>query len=149
MTVGLGTQASQLVLELLDPYPLDLHGLMRAPEVAVEGFPLLLPAGERVLGFFEALRRRLLAGAGGLELGRKQLEFGTDCGEFLLVAIDQERARAYELARSRYPQVMNLPYATQVRRLMGALTRRGYDAGLASAVVRDVVSSDPGDMPVV
>jgi regulatory protein len=62
---------------------------------------------------------------------------------------DQERARAYELARSRYPQVMNLPYATQVRRLMGALTRRGYDAGLASAVVREVVSSEPGDMPVV
>lgn len=62
---------------------------------------------------------------------------------------EQERARAYELARSRYPHVMGLPYATQVRRLMGALTRRGYDAGLASAVVRDVVSSEPGEMPVV
>ena len=62
---------------------------------------------------------------------------------------EQERARAYELARSRYPHVMGLPYATQVRRLMGALTRRGYDAGLASAVVRDVVSSDSGEMPVV
>jgi regulatory protein len=53
---------------------------------------------------------------------------------------EQERQRAMELARSRYPQVMGLPYATQVRRLMGALTRRGYDVGMAGAVVREVVS---------
>jgi regulatory protein len=65
------------------------------------------------------------------------------------IDFEQERSRAFELARSRYPQVMGLPYATQVRRLMGALTRRGYDVGLASSVVRDVVSSDPGEMPVV
>jgi regulatory protein len=58
---------------------------------------------------------------------------------------DQERARALELARSRYPQVMGLPYATQVRRLMGALTRRGYDVGLASAVVREVISEESAD----
>jgi len=54
---------------------------------------------------------------------------------------EQERARALDLARSRYPQVMGLPYATQVRRLMGALTRRGYDVGLAGAVVREVIST--------
>lgn len=53
---------------------------------------------------------------------------------------EQERARAYQLARSRYPQVIGLPYATQVRRLMGALTRRGYDIGVASSVVREVIS---------
>lgn len=58
---------------------------------------------------------------------------------------DQERARAMELALSRYPQVMGLPYATQVRRLMGALTRRGYDVGLASAVVREVISEESAD----
>lgn len=58
---------------------------------------------------------------------------------------DQERTRALQLARSRYPQVMNLPYATQVRRLMGALTRRGYDVGLASAVVREVISEESAD----
>ena len=57
---------------------------------------------------------------------------------------EQERVRAYELARSRYPQVMGLPYATQVRRLMGALTRRGYDVGVASSVVR-VVIAESGD----
>ncbi len=55
---------------------------------------------------------------------------------------EQEHVRALELARSRYPQVMGLPYATQVRRLMGALTRRGYDVGLASAVVREVISEE-------
>jgi regulatory protein len=54
---------------------------------------------------------------------------------------EQERVRALDLARSRYPQVMGLPYPTQVRRLMGALTRRGYDVGLAGAVVREVIST--------
>lgn len=57
---------------------------------------------------------------------------------------EQERVRAFELARSRYPQVIGLPYATQVRRLMGALTRRGYDVGLAAAVVRTVVDEGGG-----
>jgi regulatory protein len=61
---------------------------------------------------------------------------------------DQERTRALQLARSRYPQVMNLPYATQVRRLMGALTRRGYDVGLASAVVREVIADSEDDSTV-
>lgn len=54
----------------------------------------------------------------------------------------QERERAMALARSRYPQVMGLPYATQVRRLMGALTRRGYEISLASEVVRQVVAEE-------
>ena len=58
---------------------------------------------------------------------------------------EQERARALDLARSRYPQVMGLPYATQVRRLMGALTRRGYDVGMAGAVVREVIAESEGD----
>ena len=62
---------------------------------------------------------------------------------------EQERRRAYELARSRYPQVIGLPYATQVRRLMGALTRRGYDVGVAGAVVREVVSEGSAEMPIV
>lgn len=54
----------------------------------------------------------------------------------------QERERAMVLARSRYPQVIGLPYATQVRRLMGALTRRGYEISLASEVVRQVVAEE-------
>lgn len=59
---------------------------------------------------------------------------------------DQERARAREIALSRYPQVIGLPYATQARRLIGALTRRGYDAGVSSAVVREILASaDSGD----
>lgn len=54
--------------------------------------------------------------------------------------LDQERQRARELATSRYPQVVGLPYPTQVRRLMGALTRRGYDLETAAAVVREVIA---------
>ena len=54
----------------------------------------------------------------------------------------QERERAYALARSRHAHVVGLPYAAQVRRLMGALTRRGYDIGMASEVVRQVVAEE-------
>lgn len=58
---------------------------------------------------------------------------------------EQERARAREIAVGRYPQVIGLPYPTQARRLIGALTRRGYDPGVASSVVREVLAST--DMP--
>lgn len=54
---------------------------------------------------------------------------------------EQERSRAREIALSRYPQVIGLPYPTQARRLIGALTRRGYDPGVASAVVREVLAT--------
>ncbi|MFM7598042.1 MAG: regulatory protein RecX, partial [Actinomycetota bacterium] len=54
----------------------------------------------------------------------------------------QERERARALARSRLPQVSGLPYPTQVRRLMGALTRRGYDMSMSSEVVRQVVAEE-------
>lgn len=59
---------------------------------------------------------------------------------------EQERARAMLIALSRYPQVIGLPYPTQVRRLIGALTRRGYEAGVASAVVREVLSAAPDEV---
>ena len=53
-----------------------------------------------------------------------------------------ERDRAIALARSRYAQVIGLPYPTQVRRLIGALTRRGYEMSLAAEVVRQVVAEE-------
>lgn len=58
---------------------------------------------------------------------------------------EQERSRARELAASRYPQVMGLPYPTQVRRLMGALTRRGYDVTMSGQVVREVIDESEQD----
>ena len=54
----------------------------------------------------------------------------------------QERERARALAVARLPQVLGLPYPTQVRRLMGALTRRGYDVSMSSEVVRQVVAGE-------
>ena len=64
--------------------------------------------------------------------------------EIVAAALDpidegHERERALALARSRHPQVVGLPYATQVRRLIGALARRGYDLTMAAEVVRQVV----------
>jgi len=66
--------------------------------------------------------------------------------EIIVEALDpidaeQERARARELALSRYPQVIGLPYPTQVRRLMGALTRRGYDVSMSGQVVREIIDA--------
>jgi len=54
----------------------------------------------------------------------------------------QERERARALARSRLSQVSGLPYPTQMRRLVGALTRRGYDMSMSSEVVRQVVAEE-------
>jgi regulatory protein len=58
---------------------------------------------------------------------------------------EQERARAREITLSRYPQVIGLPFPTQARRLIGALTRRGYDPSVASAVVREVLATEGRD----
>lgn len=68
--------------------------------------------------------------------------------EDALEPIDEatERARAMTLARARWPQVAGLPYQTQVRRLLGTLTRRGYDISMASQVVRAVVDDESSNI---
>ena len=79
------------------------------------------------------------------ELRRKGVD--ADVIEEALDPIDeeQERERARLLARSRYPQVSGLPYPTQARRLIGALTRRGYDLATSSSVVREVLAEESGE----
>ena len=52
-----------------------------------------------------------------------------------------ELVRVTEAAATANVQLAARDLATQVRRLMGALTRRGYDVGVASAVVREARSS--------
>lgn len=52
---------------------------------------------------------------------------------------DDELHAAREVARRKARSVAGLPRPTQVRRLTGALARKGYGPGLASAVVRDVL----------
>ncbi len=67
-----------------------------------------------------------------------------------------ELSAAREVARRKARSVATLPRPTQVRRMSGALARKGYGPGLSSQVVREVldelrdaacddeVSADPG-----
>jgi regulatory protein len=52
-----------------------------------------------------------------------------------------ELAAARELAARKARSVVGLPRATQVRRLSGALARKGYGAGLTSQVVREALDA--------
>jgi regulatory protein len=51
-----------------------------------------------------------------------------------------ELAAARELAARKARSVVGLPRATQVRRLSGALARKGYGAGITSQVVREALA---------
>lgn len=55
------------------------------------------------------------------------------------VSEDQEREAARALVRRRARGMAALPRHVQVRRLAGALARKGYPAGLSHAVIRDVL----------
>ena len=54
------------------------------------------------------------------------------------VSDEQERAAARRLAQRKSRATEGLPNPVRVRRLVGALARRGYSAGLAHAVVHEV-----------
>jgi regulatory protein len=52
-----------------------------------------------------------------------------------------ELGAAREVARRKARSVVGLPRATQVRRLSGALARKGYGAGITSQVVREALAA--------
>ena len=54
---------------------------------------------------------------------------------------EDERAAARRLVERRAPGMRRLDRATATRRLMGMLARKGYNGGLAAAVVREVLDS--------
>ncbi|WP_241038424.1 regulatory protein RecX [Blastococcus litoris] len=62
---------------------------------------------------------------------------------------EDERAAARRLVERRAPGMRRLDRATASRRLMGMLARKGYNGGLAAAVVREVLdhadSADDAD----
>ena len=58
---------------------------------------------------------------------------------------DSERARARALALAKDRSLSRYDQATRTRRLVSMLVRRGYRAGMAHSVVREVVGADaPG-----
>jgi regulatory protein len=73
------------------------------------------------------------------ELRAKGVE-GEDADQALvLVDDDDERDAARRLVERRITGMSRLDRVTATRRLIGMLARKGYNGGLASAVVREVV----------
>jgi regulatory protein len=58
---------------------------------------------------------------------------------------EDERAAAQRLVARKVPGMRRLDRATATRRLMGMLARKGYNGGLAAAVVREALDSDGAD----
>ncbi len=56
---------------------------------------------------------------------------------------DDERAAARRLVERRMAAVRRLDRATATRRLMGMLARKGYNGGLAAAIVREALDGLP------
>ena len=63
------------------------------------------------------------------------------------VSAEDELEAARAIVRRKARGVVGLPRATQVRRLSGALARRGYGPGIAAQVVREVLEADGHDDP--
>ena len=62
---------------------------------------------------------------------------------------DDERAAAQRLVARKVPGMRRLDRATATRRLMGMLARKGYNGGLAAAVVREALDGvGAEDVPV-
>ena len=62
-----------------------------------------------------------------------------------LVSPEDELAAAREVAARKARSVRGLPRATQVRRLSGALARKGYGPGVCAQVVREALADAEAD----
>ncbi|MDP5183456.1 regulatory protein RecX [Blastococcus sp. BMG 814] len=81
------------------------------------------------------LARRALSA----ELRAKGVDPETAAEAVQLVDDDDEREAARRLVERRAPGMRRLDRQTATRRLMGMLARKGYNGGLAAAVVREVL----------
>ncbi len=84
--------------------------------------------------------RHLAPRALRMELHQRGLAADTIDAALATLDPDDELDAAREVAHRKARSVAGLPEATQVRRLTGALARKGYGPGLASAVVREVLN---------
>ncbi|GAA4791535.1 hypothetical protein GCM10023200_28480 [Actinomycetospora chlora] len=95
----------------------------------------------------QGLGKRALAG----ELHRKGVDRETATTAIDEIGRDDERARARELVERRLPSLARHDDTVASRRLVGMLARKGYDAGVAYAVVREALSGrdapDPSGGP--
>ena len=89
--------------------------------------------------------RGLSARALRAELLRKGVDPEIVSEAVAAVSDADEVAAATALARRKARSLQGLPTATQVRRLAGALARKGYGPGVASRVVREVLDGRDDD----
>ncbi|MFI6100454.1 regulatory protein RecX [Lentzea sp. NPDC051213] len=82
---------------------------------------------------YNGLGRRALA----MELRRKGVADEVVAEAVAAVDGDAEEERARELVRKRLRALSGVDETTKIRRLVGALARKGYAEGLAYRVVRD------------
>lgn len=77
----------------------------------------------------------------------RQRGFDDDVVESAVDGMDseRERERAIDLVTRRQRSLAALPVEVQKRRLVGLLGRKGYPAGMAFEVVRDVLRDDSGE----
>lgn len=83
--------------------------------------------------------RGLARGALSAELRAKGVDPETAAEAVQLVDDDDEREAARRLVQRRAPGMRRLDRQTATRRLMGMLARKGYNGGLAAAVVCEVL----------
>ena len=83
------------------------------------------------------LARRAL----GAELRAKGVDAEVAAEAVDLIDDDDERVAARRLVDRKVPAMRRLDRATATRRLMGVLARKGYNGGLAAAVVREALDA--------
>jgi regulatory protein len=83
------------------------------------------------------LARRAL----GAELRAKGVDAEVAAEAVDLIDDDDERVAARRLVDRKVPAMRRLDRATATRRLMGMLARKGYNGGLAAAVVREALNA--------
>jgi regulatory protein len=90
------------------------------------------------------LARRALSA----ELRAKGVEADVAAEAVEIVGEDDERETARRLVDRKIGAMRRLDRATATRRLMGMLARKGYNGGLAAAVIREALDDDATDGPV-
>ena len=80
------------------------------------------------------------------ELRRKDIRHDLIVEALEQVSAEDELTAAREVAQRKARSVVGLPRATQVRRLSGALARKGYGPGLTAQVVREVLDAAEADI---
>jgi regulatory protein len=116
--------------------------LDRFEEVGLVDDPLFAEMWVRSRQSGRGLSRRALRH----ELHRRGVDGDVVAEALEQVSDEDERAAALMLARRKAVALNGLPAQVRVRRLAGALARKGYPVGLCHEVIREVLSDQDADL---